>query len=145
MLRSITFLLAVLFGIPLWAQQPASPRPSEAHKVITGGAGTWDAIVKMYFRGPRGPATESKGVETSETISGGFYSLTTFKYKMGDKDFEGHGLFGYDPRTKEYVGTWVDNFTTIPTQLKGKYDPDQKTLTMFGTVADEAGNEIKQK
>ena len=39
----------------------------------------------------------------------------------------------------------MDNFTTIPTHLKGKYDADQKTLTMFGTVADESGNEIKQK
>jgi hypothetical protein len=29
--------------------------------------------------------------------------------------------------------------------MRGKYDADQKTLTMFGTVVDDAGNEIKQK
>jgi Protein of unknown function (DUF1579) len=145
MRRAITFLAFVTSSAQLWAQQPPSPKPTDAHKMLADSAGTWDAVVKMYFRGPKGPPTESNGVETSEMVSGGFYSLTKFKYKMRDQDFEGHGLFGYDPRTSEYVGTWVDNFTTVPQQMRGKYDADQKTLTMFGTVVDDAGNEIKQK
>ena len=145
MIRAITFVAAVALSVQLSAQQPESPKPTDAHKQFADDAGTWDCDVKMYFRGPKGPAAESKGVETNELISGGFYSLSTFKYKMRNKEFEGHGLFGYDPRTKEYVGTWVDNFTTVPQQMKGTYDADQKTLTMFGTVVDGAGNEIKQK
>jgi hypothetical protein len=99
----------------------------------------------MYFRGPTGPPTESTGVETNELVSGKKYLRTSFKYKMGSLDFEGHGLVGYDPRSKEYIGTWVDNFTSVPTQKKGTYDPNKKTLTLFGTAVDGAGNEIKHK
>jgi hypothetical protein len=99
----------------------------------------------MYFRGPTGPPTESTGVETNELVSGKKYVRTSFKYKMGGLDFEGHGLFDYDPRSKEYIGTWVDNFTSVPTQKKGTYDPNKKTLTLFGTTVDGAGNEIKHK
>jgi hypothetical protein len=129
----------------LSAQESPAPQPTDAHKLFAGDAGTWDALVKSYHRGPQGPATESKGVETNELLAGGLYSRSTFKYTLRNREFEGHGLFGYDPRSKEYTGLWVDNFTTIPTPLKGKYDPDRKTLTLTGAVADAAGNEIKQK
>jgi len=144
-MKSIAFLAAVVFSTRLWAQEPSTPQSTAAHKIFADDAGTWDADVNMYFQGPRGPASRSKGVETNELVSGGKYSRTTFKYKMRDKEFEGHGLFGYDPRSKEYVGLWVDNFTSIPSQLKGTYDAEQRTLTMFGTVVDDAGNEMKQK
>jgi Protein of unknown function (DUF1579) len=144
MVRAVTFM-AIALSIQLLAQQPPGPQPTEAHKLFADDSGTWDCTVKMYFQGPKGPATESSGVEINELVSGGLYSRDTFKYKMRDKEFEGHGLFGYDPRTKEYVGMWVDNFTSVPTQMKGKYDSEKKTLTMVGTVVDGAGNEIKQK
>ena len=79
-------------------------------------------------------------------INGGLHSQSTFTCKMGDADFEGHGLFGYDPRKEEYTGIWVDNFTSAPTRMTGAYDEEQKTLTMFSTVYDEnSGLEMKQK
>lgn len=43
------------------------------------------------------------------------------------------------------VGTWVDNFSTIPMQLKGEYDEKSKTYTVHSTVVDETGHELKQK
>jgi hypothetical protein len=147
MIRAIGILAVIVAvsSLQLSAQEPAAPQPTDAHKIFAEDAGTWDAVVKSYHQGPKGPATESKGVETNELVSGGMYSRTTFKYTMRDREFEGHGLFGYDPRSKEYTGLWVDNFTSIPTQLKGKYDAQQKTLTLTGAVVDGAGNEIKQK
>jgi hypothetical protein len=141
----ITYAGIAALSIQLLAQQPARPQPTDAHKVLTDSAGTWDCKVKMFFRGPKGPPTESSGVETNEPLGDGYHLRTTFKYKMRDRQFEGQGLYGYDPRTKDYVGTWVDNFTAVPCQLKGKYDAEQKTLTLFGTVVDATGNEIKQK
>ena len=147
--RTITYLTVFLgtfvFSAQLCAQVPATPKPTDAHKIFADDAGTWDATVKMYFRGPTGPATETSGVEVNELVSGGMYSRTTFKYKMRGKEFEGHGLMGYDPRSKEYTGTWVDNFTSIPSQMKGKYDAEKKTLTLFNTVVDGSGNEMKTK
>jgi hypothetical protein len=141
----ITLLAAVVVGAELWAQESSSQKPTDPYKVLAADAGTWDAAVKMYFQGPNGPATESSGIETSELVSGGKYSRTTFKYKMRNREFEGHGLIGYDPRSKKYVGTWVDNFTTIPSQIQGTYDSTAKTLTIHNTVADPSGSGIKTK
>jgi hypothetical protein len=137
------FVVVAVWGGQILAQDTSNV--ADPHKVFAEEAGTWDATVKMYFRGPNGPPTESSGVQTVELVSGGKFSRTTSTYMMRDREFEGHGLFGYDPRTSEYTGLWVDNFTTIPTQLKGTYDVAKKTLTLHGTVADGAGNEIKQK
>lgn len=141
-----TTLALVTISVQLSAQEFPNPKPTDAHKVLAGEAGVWDADLKMYFQGPDGPPTEYKAVETIDLVSGGLYSSSTFRCKMGDRDFEGHGLFGYDPRSKEYVGFWVDNFSSIPQQMKGKYDAEKKTLTMFGTLANaDASEEMKQK
>jgi hypothetical protein len=136
------------FAAQLSAQQAhkfPTPKPTDAHKILTNDAGTWDTVVKMFFQGPTAPAVEYKGVETVEMVSGGLYSRTTSKCKMGDQDYEGHTLVGYNPRSKEYTGTSVNNFAPAPIQLKGTYDAEKKTLTMFGAVVDGRGNEIKQK
>jgi hypothetical protein len=146
MKQLIISLALIAFTVQLLAQDFPNPKPTDAHKVLAKEAGTWNTVIKMYLQGPTEPATEYKGVETIEMVSGGLFSRTTFKCKMGDRDFEGHGLFGYDPRTKEYTGTWVDSFSTIPTQLKGKHNAENKTLTMHATIVDtNSGQEIKQK
>ena len=144
MIRRLIALTMFSVCTPSFAQAPQ--QPSEAHDVLAHDAGTWDTDVKMYFQGPNGPPSESKGVETTELICGGLYARATYRGKMGGADFEGHGLTGYDPRTKEYVGTWVDNFSAVPTQLKGTYDEQTKQLTMRGSVFDvTTGQELKVK
>lgn len=141
---SIALLAFLTFHAPLWAQEPRVADPPE-YQLYKNNAGTWDAVIKMYFNGPAKPAIESRGVEVNEVVGGGKAARTTFKYKMKNMAFEGHGLIGYDPRSKECFGLWVDNFTTIPSQRRGHYDADKKTLTMTGVVVDGALNEIKQK
>ncbi len=128
------------------AQDAPMPKPGKAHEIFAKDAGIWDCDVKMYFAGPDMPPSEFKGQEVIELVSGGMYLQTTFTIKMGDAgDFEGHSLMGYDPRTKKYVGTWVDNFTSIPSALTGEYDEVAKTLTLHGTVVDEDGTELPSK
>lgn len=136
------------FAVLLSAQQAhkfPTPKPAEAHQLLAKDAGTWDTVVKMFFQGPGAPAVEYKGVETVELVSGGLYSRTTSKCKMGDQDYEGHTLVGYNPRSREYTGTSVNNFVPAPMQLKGTHDAEKKTLTMLSTVVDGKGNELKQK
>ena len=142
--KGIQTLKRLLISVGLVALS-AQLSAQQAHKILANDAGTWDTAVKMYFQGPTGPAMEYKGVETVELVSGSLYSRTTSKCKMGDQDFEGHTLVGYNPRSKEYTGTAVNNFTTAPVQMKGTYDAEKKTLTMFSAVVDGTGNEISQK
>lgn len=145
-MRMLVTLLAVsALSAQLSAQELPNPKPTKAHEVLARDAGHWDSEVSMFFAGPDAPPAKYKGVEVVELVSGGLFSRTTFKCQMGEREFEGHGLVGYDPRTKEYTGLWVDNFTSTPTSLKGKYDEEKKTLTMHLTLMDEAGREIKQK
>lgn len=140
-----TTLAAVLLCSPLMAQQWPNPQPNEHHEVLAKEAGTWDAQIKMYLQGPQGPASEYQGEEKIEMVSGGLSSRSTFVADFGDRRFEGHGLFGWDPHQEKYTGVWVDNFNAAPTTMTGTYDAEQKTLTLHSTVRDESGNAVKQK
>jgi hypothetical protein len=150
--QALKSLLIAFSFVALNAQLPAqqakkfpTPKPTADHKILANDAGTWDTVVKMFFQGPTAPAMEYKGVETAELVSGGLYLKTTSKCKMGDQDYEGHTLVGYNPRSKEYTGTSVNSFALAPAQMKGTYDAENKALTMFSAVVGGRGNEIKQK
>jgi hypothetical protein len=144
-LTSLVTAAALASGVSAPGQDFPNPKPTEAHQVFTQDAGTWDAAIKMFLGGPDAPPTEYKGTETNELVCGGLFLRTAFRGKMGDRDFEGHGLLGYDAKNNEYVGTWVDNFTSTPSALKGKYDAAKKTMTTMVTATTETGEEMTQK
>lgn len=129
--------LAIAQGFP-------TPRPTEAHAVLAKEAGTWDGKVKMFFAGPDGPVAEFTAVETNTLVNNGLHVRTEFTMKMGETTFEGHGLTGWDPKSKTYLGTWTDTFTTTPVRSTGTYDAKTKTFTVESSVVDEAGNEVEQ-
>jgi hypothetical protein len=124
-------LLAICVPTAAIAQNPQKPQP--AHKLLAVEAGTWDCDVKM-FKGKE--PLEYKGVEVNELVGGGLYLKTSFTFKMGGQSqFEGHALMGFDPGAKKYVGTWVDNWTTVPRRIEADYDMATKTLTDRSNVA----------
>ncbi len=128
------------------AQAPVEPaKPGKPHALFARDAGIWDCQVKMYHKGPKAPPTISKGVESVELVSDGLYARSTFTFNDRGRRFEGHSLVGYDPRSKEYVGVWVDNYTTIPSQTRGVYDETKKTLTVHSTAVDGEGNELQTR
>ena len=140
-MRTLACLLALCLTAASLAQNPQKPRP--AHKLLAAEAGTWDCDVKM-FKGQQ--PLEFRGVEVNELVGGGLYLKTSFIFQMGgQRQFEGHALMGYDPRAKKYVGTWVDNFTTVPRRIEADYDAAAKVLTDHSRVADARGNELKTK
>jgi hypothetical protein len=159
MTRSISVLASVVGGLrlpifvallaglfPTFAAAQPTPKPGKPHELLARDAGTWDCDVKMFLGGPGAPASEFKGVEINKLVSGGLYLQSSFEFSMGDRGkFEGHSLMGYNPRTKRYVGTWVDNFTSVPSEINGEYDEKSKTLTITSTVVDTQGNEMKSK
>jgi hypothetical protein len=134
---------AVLCAAGLALAQAAA-RPDPAKELFAREAGTWDCEVKMYMRGPDAPPREHKGVEVNQVVSGK-YLQTKFTYMMGNREYEGHGLMGFDARSKKYVGTWVDNFTSAPDQFKADYDEKAKTLTIRSGALDGGGSEMKTK
>ena len=121
-------------------------KPLKPQQLLARNAGTWDCDIKLFLKGPEAPPKNYKGIEDNKLVSGGKFLQTSFKYPMGPRrDFEGHSLIGYDPRSKRYVGTWVDTMTSAPSQVSEEYDEASTTLTDHRTVVDGNGNEIKTK
>ena len=52
---------------------------------------------------------------------GGLWLISDFLNET--TGFEGHGVHGWDPRKKAYVGTWVDTMRTFLGLVEGSYDP----------------------
>jgi Protein of unknown function (DUF1579) len=125
-------------------EQDAPPvvAPGPEHAVLKQAEGVWDARVEI--RGG-GPPMVSRGVETNRLAMGGLWLISDFKGEMGEQPFEGHGLYGYDPAKKKYVGVWIDStqYTFWPSE--GDYDAATRTLTMWMEAPDAQGHLVRWK
>jgi hypothetical protein len=104
---------------------PPLPKPGPEHEVLKNDVGTWDATIEMLM--PPGPP--SKGTETSAMGPGGLWLISDFKSDMMGMPFQGHGVTGWDPAKKKYVGTWVDSMSTSISMSESTYDAAAKTAT----------------
>jgi uncharacterized protein DUF1579 len=161
-----TLSATLMASVPLWAQAPAdkpaakppaqksdkpaappaggempAAKPGPEHEALKKMAGTWDATVEMLHPG----ATPEKGTETNKLLGDGLWVVSDFKSMMGQQPFEGHGVWGYDPAKKKYVGTWVDSMTSALTTSEGTYDPATKTETSWMDTVGHDGKPTKMK
>ena len=97
------------------------------HALLKKMAGTWDTSMKFMMPGM--PPDISKGTETSRML-GDLWLLSDFEGTAMGAPFKGHGIMGYDPAKKKYVGVWVDTMTTHPQLSEGTYDASTRTMTM---------------
>ena len=105
---------------------PQAPRPGPEHAVFAKDVGTWDVEVEIR-PGPGAAPIASTGVTTSRLACGGMWLLSDFVNET--TGFEGHGVFGYDPAKKHYVGTWVDPMRTFLSVGEGSWDEATETMT----------------
>ena len=100
------------------------PQPSDEHKILNKDVGEWTIRGKMLM--PTG-FQEFKGEENVVAI-GKFWTVSHYSSDaMGG--LRGSATIGFDPRTKKFVGTWVDSFMLSPTRMKGTYDATTRTMT----------------
>jgi len=90
--------------------------------VFERDVGTWDAEIEAF---QPGGVQKSRGVMTSRLL-GGRWLVADFKNETG---FEGHGIYGYDPEAKSYVGTWVDSMRGFLVTGRGQWDAEKRTMT----------------
>jgi hypothetical protein len=112
------------------AFQPPAPGPE--HRVFQKDVGTWDAEIEIRAFGA--PAEKSRGVSVNRLVCNGLWLVCEFRNET--TGFEGHGLYGWDPHKKKYVGTWVDSMRTFLAPMEGTWDADRRTMTF---VVDHAG------
>jgi hypothetical protein len=154
-----TTLLSLALSAPILAQDNAASKPEdkpsdaqmmaammemakpgENHKMLEGGAGSWNYTVKWWMK-PDAPPMESTGTTSAKSVMGGRYLISDHTGKMSmpgpdgkimDMEFKGTGTEGYDNAKKKFVASWIDNMGTGIMSMEGTYDPDTKTLTYIG-------------
>lgn len=89
-------------------------------------AGEWDAAITVTPQ-PGAPPQSSTGRLSARLISAGRWLVTDFKNHT--TGFEGHGIYGFNPASKRYVGTWVDDMRTNLYVGEGSYDEETSTMT----------------
>jgi hypothetical protein len=119
---------------------PPLPKPGPQHEHLKKYEGAWDVTIKME----KGPfVSESKGVERCAIACGGLWLVAESEGDMGGGvQYQGRGLYGYDPLKKKHVGVWVDNMTPGLTLLEGDLESGGKKRTMIAKGADPTTGQV---
>ncbi len=99
----------------------AANQPGEHHEVLQRMVGDWTYTTTS----PMGEASE--GTMHAESIFDGRYVLHHWKGSFMGREFEGHGVDGYDTMKGKYVSGWIDNFSTGVMTSKGECTNDDCT------------------
>jgi spermidine/putrescine-binding protein len=117
--------------------------PGPVHKAFEKNCGTWKADITQYMGGQE---MKAEGKAVFEMILGGRYMKSSFNSTIMGMPMEGFGLDAFDNITKEYISVWLDNMGTGVMQMKGKFDPETKAVTYWGSMIDPmTGKEAKVK
>ncbi len=129
-LSALCFLASATVAVA----QDAAPEPTDEHKLLAREAGTWEGEMKMYMSGPDAEPTTVPVVEKNTMMDTGMWLISEFEAGP----FKGHGVFGFDPDQKKYIGSWVDNMSTSMGIMKGTHDSKTDETTYLSTAKNPA-------
>ena len=138
MSRSMILGMLLAFTVAGWGHSQEIVKPGPEHAKLAELVGTWDAVMNMG-------GEKSKATATYKSICGGLWVSSDFEGDLGGLKFQGHGLDGYDPHKKQYVGVWVDSMSGAPMNFAGDYDAKTKLLVMTGEAPGMDGKPQKFK
>jgi hypothetical protein len=118
--------------------------PCPMHKHLEKLVGTWNAVTKMSMD-PSAPAVESKGVATNTLIMGGRWLRQDYKGEMMGMPFEGVGMLGYDNFKKQFIGSWIDNASTMMMHSMGTANESGTEFNLSGTMDEPITGERDKK
>ena len=108
---------------------PSADEADRARELLKQFDGTWDVDSTMMGMPP------SKGTEINHVLSHGLSLVTEYRAPMGPgQEFEGHGLFGYDPKQGKWLNVWADNTDPSISVTEGHWSADGKTFTIEETI-----------
>lgn len=118
--------------------------PGEKHKLLASLVGHWTFTQKMWMD-PAAPPSESTGAATYTMVLGGRYLHGAYTGTFTGMPFEGFGVTAYDNVTRQFMSSWIDNFSTGIMFLTGKYDPATRAITFVGDMDDpmKPGTKVK--
>ena len=106
----------------------------EACRVFERWVGAW--VVELDVLRHDAEPVRVRGTSVSRLIGHGRWLVT--EYSTADRDFEGHGVMGFDPAKDRYVYTWVDTLRPFLAVGEGTWDAS-RTLMQITTTASYDG------
>jgi hypothetical protein len=141
MIRPLVTCCALLIVLSNNAFGQLAPSPGPEHKILQDDVGTWEATMKLWMA-PNTDPVEATGVEENKSINGGFWVVQNYSANILGQAMTGHGMTGYDPQTKKFVGVWTDSMSPHMMKMEGTYNADTKTMEMtykgFDTLTNRA-------
>jgi hypothetical protein len=98
------------------------------HALLAARVGDWEAVSTLRLAPDAEPIKDS-GHESNYLACNGLFLISDYKGTFGGQSFQGHGIVGFDPAKKKYIGTWIDSMSPGFTSYEGTYDKATKTYT----------------
>lgn len=128
-MKSILVTLSLLLGSSfLFAQEPEPPQPQAEHDWLKQFLGTW--TTKFDAKGVPGQADSQTEGKIEAKMLGEFWVVSKYEMETGGEKMQGLQTLGYDPKSKKYVGTWVDSMFNHLWKYEGSVDKSGKILTL---------------
>lgn len=108
------------------------PKPSPEHRRLAAMAGSWTSDETM-FPSPWDPVGgKRRGRSEARVVMDGFFVVTDYEQeKDGRVAYRGHGVYGYDPKSKRWSMHWFDDMGGVPAQVVwGTWSGDTLTYQM---------------
>lgn len=144
--RIATVTLAALFAVSLsLAQDPPQPSaPEKEHEWLKQFVGEWESESEATF----GPdhKLKCKGRMKAKML-GSFWMISETRSEMMGTQVDAIQTIGYDPKTKKYIGSWVDSMFNHMWKYEGTVDKTGKILTLEAEGPDfvNQGNTAKYR
>jgi hypothetical protein len=129
MARSLCLAVICLLVSGPFAEAQLAPTPGKEHQVLQRDVGKWEAKMKLWMAPDTDPV-EATGTEDNQSINGGFWVAQTYKANILGQEMTGHGMTGFDPQSKQYIGVWTDSMSPHMMKMEGTYRAADNTMEM---------------
>lgn len=103
--------------------------PGKMHEALAAEAGEWSGKA-THWMGPDSDPIVSECTFVITPMLDGRFTKTEMKGEMpGMGPYHGFGVQGFDNVSQQFVGTWIDSYSTGIANGIGKRSDDGKTLT----------------
>jgi hypothetical protein len=128
MITTLALAAAVLTS-PIAAQPfPEVPQPQKEHQWLARLVGEWESTAEIFIE-PGQPLLDTTGTESTRMI-GDYWIVAETKAEFLGLPYDAVLTLGYDPKTKKYVGTWIDGRSSQLWHYKGEVDSSGNMLTL---------------
>jgi hypothetical protein len=111
-------------------------RLGEQHRRISRLGGVWTGEETLH-PSPWSPGGKRMGRYEYRIICGGFFLAGDYVQRDGDQvAYEGHAVFGVEPKSQETTWYWVDSMGVPGPAARGKWEGE--TLTLLGKTEEGA-------